>query len=491
MSTPGLGSASLTDKDFDRERAAVLGSWRTGTEVDIDDAVEFHRSLPAERNVAFVRERAKRTGAILLQPLAGVPRLAEHIDLLRRLEVDGTADILPTQVDSQTRNLRFDAVQSYLDSPRETGPAKLNGFPIVNHGVAGTRELVMSTGRPIEMRIGTVDARLAAEIAFAGGITSMTAGPLYYTAHYSGRVRFADSMRAWQYVFRLAGRYLRNGVRIAMQIHGAGNSTPFPMSILGACCALECLIAAREGVRNFSVDVRFMGNLLQDVAAATVVPEECARYLRESGYEDCVVTVDRKTWAGRYPDDVARAYGLICYNAVTGMLGGVQEFICNSVEEGVGIPSADANAATLRAVRQVTGLLHGQVVRFDSPEYAAEVTTMRSELRALVDTALRLGDGDPATGAVAAFATGAIDVPFAASAQCRGEVMVARDAEGAVRILSPGQMPIPPSALEFNAARLADRERKRGGRKIDYSDVVEDIFSISRGYLVRDQTGEQ
>ena len=70
---------------------------------------------------------------------------------------------------------------------------------------------------------------------------------------------------------------------------------------------------------------------------------------------DCVITIDRKNWSGRYPDDVARAYGLISYNVGSGMLAGVEEFIANSVQEGVGIPLKEANADTLRAMRHRLG----------------------------------------------------------------------------------------------------------------------------------------
>lgn len=479
-----MTNARIPDEEFAARRREVLAGWPTGAGVDLDDAVAFHGSLPERRNVARVRADALATGKVLLQPLAGVPRLDDHIELLNYLTDVGTADILPTQVDSQTRNLRFDVVDEFLSKATDSDRAKLNGFPVVNHGVPGVRKLVSSTSAPIEMRIGTVDPRLAAEIAFAGGMSSMTAGPIYYTIHYSGDVGFDSAISNWQYVFRLAGAYVERGVPIAMQIHGAGNSTPFPMSILGACAVLECLMAAAQGVRSFSVDVRLMGNLLQDVAASAVVPRVCRRYLERFGFGDCTVTVDRKTWAGRYPDDVARAYGLIGYNTVTGMLGGVNEFINNSVEEGVGIPTKEANADTLRAIRQIAGMMSCQRVPLASDEYAAELRSTELDLTSLVDASLDLGDGDPALAAVRGFAAGILDVPFAASSRCRGEVMVARDAQGAVRFVEPGRLPITAESRAFHEQRLALRAGQGDAAAIDYRDIVNDIFSISRGYLV-------
>ena len=103
--------------------------------------------------------------------------------------------------------------------------------------------------------------------------------------------------------------------------------------------------------------------------------------------------------------------------------------------------------------------------------------SLRGNLRADVENALA------ALGTVRGFETGLIDIPFAASRQCKGAVMVARDNEGAVRYLDPGGVPVPQSVLKYHRARLDEREAARK-RPIDYNAIVDDIFSISRGYLV-------
>jgi methylaspartate mutase epsilon subunit len=61
--------------------------------------------------------------------------------------------------------------------------------------------------------------------------------------------------------------------------------------------------------------------------------------------------------------------------------------------------------------------------------------------------------------------------------------MVARDAEGAVRYLDPGQVPVPAAVLKFHKECIGRREAARN-KPIDYNAIVDDIFSISRGYLV-------
>jgi methylaspartate mutase epsilon subunit len=481
-----ISAARWDDARFDDERARILATWRTGDDVDLEEAAAFHLSRPPLTSVARKREWAKKSGAVLLQPYGGVTTLKGHTELVQHLAREGTADIVPTTVDSQTRNLKYSVAEEKLKESERQGLELLNGFPIVNHGVAGARRVVESVEVPVELRIGTVTPQLAVEIAFASGMSSVTAGPIYYTAHYSRDTSFAETIANWQYVFRLIGRYAQLGVPIGLQIHGIGTSTPFPNTLLGACCVLESLIAAAQGARSFSLDARLMGNMAQDIAGVRAIREVAEDYIcKRFGYGDAIVTIDRKSWSGRYPEDIAKAFGIVCYNAVSGMLAGANEFIANSVQEGVGIPVKELNADTLKAIRQVVGLMRGQKLAVASEEVETEVHLMKLEMQAILDAALEIGDGDPALATVRAFEAGLIDIPFAASRQCKGEVMVARDNVGAVRYLDAGRVPVPREVLAYHRACL-DRRVAARDRPIDYQTIVDDIFSISRGHLITD-----
>ena len=484
--TPPLSAERWDDSRFDEERAKILATWRTGADVDLADAATFHKSRAALTNVPRKRKWAKETGNVLIQPYGGVTTLAGQTELIRYVAEEGGADIVPTTIDSQTRNLKYAAAEEALKESERQGAELLNGFPIVNHGVASTRQLVQSVDVPVEMRIGTVFPQLAVEMGFAGGMSSVTAGPIYYTAHYSRDTSFPETIANWQYVFRLIGRYAELGVPIGLQIHGVGTSTPFPNTLLGACCVLETLMAAAQGARSFSLDARLMGNMVQDVAGVRAIREVAEDYVcRRFGYTDAVITMDRKSWSGKYPEDMARAYGIVCYNAMTGMLAGANEFIANSVQEGVGIPVKEANADTLKAIRQVVGMMRGQHATLQHEPVENEIRLMKLEMNAILDAVLELGNGDPARATELGFRYGLIDIPFAASRHCKNEVMVARDAEGAVRYLDPGKIPVPPEVLKYHRACLDRRETIRQ-RKIDYQTIVDDIFSISRGALVLD-----
>jgi methylaspartate mutase epsilon subunit len=165
------------------------------------------------------------------------------------------------------------------------------------------------------------------------------------------------------------------------------------------------------------------------------------------------------------------------------MLAGVNEFIANSVQEGVGIPLKEANADTLRAMRQIIGLMRGQRAALEPESLEREVEMMKLEMNAILEAVLDAGDGDAAIGTIRGFESGLLDIPFAASRQCKGAVMVARDDEGAVRYLDAGQVPVPKSVLAYHRECL-DRRVAARKKPIDYNAIVDDIFSISRGYLV-------
>ncbi|WP_110341630.1 hypothetical protein [Prauserella flavalba] len=465
------------------DRATVLAQYPPAAEqLDLAEIADFVVAEPAHRRVAQVRAEARRSGRVLLEPLAGFGGVKQHTDALTVLRDKGTADILPTQVDSQTRNLKFDEVATML-AEHGDGPLPLNGYPIVNHPLTVTRDLVSTVDRPIELRIGSTDPRLAAEMAFAAGISSITAGPLYYLVHYSSAVTVEQSVANWGYVFSLASWYARQGAPVGLQVHGLGNSTPFPASLLGAGAVLECLIAAARGCRHFAVDSRLMGNLRQDVASLRAIRDAVEHYLAQAGVDDAVVTMVRKTWAGRYPADEARAFGLISYTAVSGMLSGADEFISNSVQEGVGIPDPEANAASLRAIRHVVDLLGPQpeLTREDEG-VEREYALITAELHAIVDAVLDLGEGNPGRGSARALELGVLDVPFAASRTCRGEVVTARDSEGAVRFVDFGRLPIPDWCRKFHSDAM-ERRLARTAKSV-YDVVVSDIFSISNGPLV-------
>ena len=100
--------------------------WHTGRAVDFEEAVAFHDSLPPNKRFARVLESADMP---LLQPRAGVPCLEAQIDLLRYLQDEGSADLLPTTIDSYTRDNQYEKAEEGLAASRNGEADELNGFP--------------------------------------------------------------------------------------------------------------------------------------------------------------------------------------------------------------------------------------------------------------------------------------------------------------------------------------------------------------------------
>ncbi len=90
-------------------------------------------------------------------------------------------------------------------------------------------------------------------------------------------------------------------------------------------------------------------------------------------------------------------------------LGGAVEIVVKSMEEGKGIPTKEANAASLRSTRATMQMIQDQKLIPDIEALDIEMEMIEMETRALLDRALDLGDGDPARGIVAGYASGALD----------------------------------------------------------------------------------
>ena len=166
----------ISDDEFNRIRAEVLTQWPTGKDVDFQEAVDYQKSIPAERRFAEKLVKAKNEGRTLTQPRAGVALINEHIELLQHLQDMGEADLQPTTIDSYTRQNRYEDCENGIRVSQQEGRSMLNGFPAVNHGFMGCRRVIEALKTPVQVRHGTPDARLLAVITYAGCFTSYEGG---------------------------------------------------------------------------------------------------------------------------------------------------------------------------------------------------------------------------------------------------------------------------------------------------------------------------
>lgn len=475
-----------TDDEFYKVREQVLATWETGREVDLDEAIQYQKSIPESRNFAQKLDDAKERGETLIQPRAGVGLIENHIELLRHLQDEGEADLLPTTIDSYTRQNQYENCAEGIRREKE-GMASgnfhplLNGFPAVNHGIHGCRQVVEAVNVPVQVRHGTPDARLLTEIAYAGGFTAYEGGGISYNIPYAKNIPIERTMRDWQYVDRLTGIYEEAGVHINREPYGPLTGTLVPPCISHAVAIIEALAAAEQGVKSISVGYGQLGNQVQDVAAIRSLQKLTDEYLAEYGHSDVHVTTVFHQWMGGFPADEAKAFGVISWGAATAALAKATKVIVKTPHEAAGVPTKEANAQGLRCTKQLTRMLLDQ--RLTGPEVDKEMAIIEAETRCILDKCFELGHGDIILGAIAGINAGVIDVPFG-PAKCNAGVMLpARDNTGAVRILEMGNIPFSDDLKKLHREKLEERAAVEK-REVSLQMVIDDVYAISKGRLV-------
>ena len=476
-----IKNRKLTRDAFEWQRKIVLGQWATGKDVSFDEAVKYQQAIPVEKRFSAKLLKAKQENRTLIQPRAGVPLIENHIKLMQYLQNEGEADLLPTTIDSYTRQNRYEEAENGIRESAKQNMAMLNGFPAVNHGVAGCRRVTEAVKIPIQVRHGTPDARLLAEITLAGGFTSYEGGGISYNIPYAKSVPLDRSIADWMYVDRLIGLYEEMGIRINREPFGPLTGTLVPPFMSHAVAIIEALLAAEQGVKSITVGYGQLGNLIQDVAAIRTLEALTNEYLEKNGHTGCEVTTVFHQWMGGFPQDEAKAFGVISWGSAAAAISHATKVIVKTPHEAMGVPTMEANAQGLRCTKQLISMLRDQYL----PENVlkAEMEVITAETRAIVDKVCELGEGDIAVGAVRAFQAGVLDVPFAPSRFNAGKILPARDNEGAVRLLEYANLPFSDDLKTFHKDKIAERARAEK-RDVSFQLVIDDIYAISKGRLV-------
>ena len=477
-----IKNQKLTNDTFFAERAEVLQQWATGKEVDLNEAIDYQKAIPSSKRFGNVLAEGAERKETLIQPRAGVALTNEHIKLLQFLESEGEADLLPTTVDSYTRLNRYTEAENGIAKSIETGRSMLNGFPIVNHGVEVCRSVTSVLKKPVQVRHGTPDARLLTEISIAGGFTSYEGGGISYNIPYSKAHSLEKTISHWQYTDRLVGWYEEAGISINREPFGPLTGTLIPPCISNSVAVIESLLAASQGVKDITVGYGQCGNLIQDIAAIRALTKTTRDNLDKFGFNDVRVTTVFHQWMGGFPQDEAKAFGVISWGAAAAALAKATKVIVKTPHEAMGVPTKEANAAGLRTTKQVISMLKDQDHR-EVPAVLTESNIIEEETRCILSKVEELGKGDYAIGTVAAFEAGVLDIPFAPSKYNAGKVLPARDNLGAVRLLEMGNLPFTPELKAFHRTKLEERA-KQEKRPVSFQMVIDDVYAIGKGFLV-------
>ncbi|MFW6151526.1 MAG: methylaspartate mutase subunit E, partial [Verrucomicrobiota bacterium] len=391
-------------------------------------------------------------------------------------------DLLPATIDSYTRQNRYENAERGMLRSQETGKSELNGFPAVNYGIKGCRLLTESVRKPIEVRHGTPDARLLAEISLASGFTSFEGGGISYNIPYTKRIPLEESICNWSYVDRLVGLYEEQGIRINREPFGPLTGTLVPPFMSHAVAVLEGLLALSQGVKSISLGYGQSGCLVQDLAAMLSLREIAHKYFRSSGFEDYQLTDVFHQWMGGFPEDRAKALGVISWGSVVPALTKTTKVIVKTPAEALGVPLAEDNLQGLKTTRQIVDMLTEQAVPL-TLELEEEKDLIERETESVLSRVLSMGYGSIAAGVVAAFKEGVLDVPFSPSICNRGRLIPVRDDDGAIRVLEWGNVPVDKECRDLHAEKISKRAAHED-RKPSFDMVTDDIYAISKGRLV-------
>jgi methylaspartate mutase epsilon subunit len=466
-----------TDEEFLKERKEVLARWPTGKEVDLDEAIEYHKRLPENKIWPKRIVKAKREGRMLLHITVGKATAEETIKDLQYIDRECPPDAYQIISDAYTRKLMLEEAQKGIERSIKEGRSMINGFPWINHGVKVSRR-VTECHNQCSCINGNNDEipMLMAEIGLASGCTLNLLNDLRDSVTHEKDYPLDKRIMHNQYVCKLAAYYTERGAPISL--HAFGSVIPWCHPGEGiAITVLECLTAAEQGVKFIAPTMDTQGNMIQDIAHCRVMREMTGNYLHQFGYHDVDLSPDSYLWSGQWPRDEEAGCGWIAWTVLASVWGGLDWINgLRSPMESVGIPTPQSNVLAIKIARQIIAWAGKQKFP-ECEELREEEEMLRLQVKAIIDRVLELGNGDPAVGEVRAVEAGIIDPPYSCWKNTKGKTLTIRDANKAIRYFEWGNVPLPKEVIEFNRRKLVEREKKEG-RKIDFDLLIEDLRTI-------------
>jgi len=474
----------IDEKTFAKMRQEQLAQWPTGKEVDIDEAVEYHKKLPDSKNFTKALAQYKAEGKIGLFPRSGVPIVEEEIKLLQGLNAVGVR-LFPFTTDSYTRNLQLDKAQRGLEESIRTGKYKLNGYPIINHGVKTTRRVVESCEGAFDPRSSRVANSFVGEIAFASGMTAMPNSFFGWIGGYDKKATPEECIQTAQYLGRLIGMYADRGVIISTDTHGWLPNGVIPMYVNIATQIIEALVSACQGTKSIVPLMNFQGNIAQDVAEIRVCEKLFRKYLDKFGFTDVIIPgiIGNQSSLFPFPQDLGNAFGYINYVAMVAAMTDLAACSVKTIDEALGVPSIESHMQTYASANWIFNVVRQQKFVADTPAIQQEMRMTELAVCAILDKVIDMGDGDVAVGAVKAVEAGVLDSPFSINIYARDLCMGARDLEGACRYIDYGNLPIPEEVRKYNDEKIRERE-KFEGTKLNFKASMADFWCLAQGKII-------
>ena len=469
------------DEYFFNERKDVLAEHPSGKDVNLDEAIEYHKNLPESKILINVLKKAKEEGDICLIAGMGHTELEDQIELLQYIQDEGKAHFLGTTVDSFTRDHDYETAARGLEESIKTGRSVLNGLPVCAHGLSGIRKLVESINVPIQSRFASYDPRIIHEILFAGGHTGNSGSAMFSFWNYNKRMSLEEVLHNYQYIYKLQGYYQERGCPMCDCPYGMSPVLTPPSSAIIAQLT-QCLMMAEQGIKYLLVAMPLQGNLVQDVACAKAYFKLARHYLDRFGYDDVKLFHEVYYIFGRFPANPIESFIVTSLNLLVAKLAGAQVAYIRTVSEHGPVPQKEEYGVSYRAANATKNLLKEQKIELDCKQLTIEAEIFEKETRFIFDRMLDLGDGDAAVAIERGIESGLLDNPWGTHPSVACKILGVRDAEGMVRYYNTGNIPFSNDLKEFHREKIAERSKKEG-RKVGYNEVIFDILAVGEGTL--------
>ncbi|WP_326566376.1 methylaspartate mutase [Amycolatopsis rhabdoformis] len=388
------------------------------------------------RFTRFIRQAAKEK-RLVVQPRMGFGTVEQMRAGLEAVSEVGATTVGTITVDSFTRVNDYSSAQLALKKGED-----LNGFPLVTHGAAVTRQMLAGIAGddfPVQVRHGSALPGELFEGLMAAGVDATEGGPVSYCLPYS-RVPLSQAVTAWAECCELLARS-REPVHLE-SFGGCMLGQLCPPSLLIALSVLEGLFFREHGLRDISVSYAQQTHPQQDIEAISALRALAADWLGDTHWHSVLYT-----YMGVYPRTRRGAYGLLETSARLAAQSGTERLIVKTAAEAIRIPSIAENVHALEFAASVA-----------EQELAAEPAVVPDsgiyeEAQAIIRHTLALGR-DVGSALIRAFELGHLDVPFCLhqdnANRCRARI----DGRGWLTWVDPGGVPIPRAT-----GIAADRQR--------------------------------
>ena len=478
----------INKETFLEIRKKFLENYKSLDDFDLDTAIRFHKSLPDYKNFQKKLNKAIEDNRTMIQAYSKETLLEDLIKNLNTFHRVGQADFLSIIIDSHTRENHYDNAKVSLEDSIKSNRSLLNGFPLVNYGIKLARKIINDVEVPLQIKHGSPDARLLAEVTLLSGFSAFDGGGISHNIPFSKSISLKDSLENWKYVDRLVGFYEENGININREIFSPLTATLVPPAISNSIQILEALLAVEQGVKNISVGVAQYGNITQDIASLLALKEQIQFYLDSFSFKDINISTVFSEWIGGFPEEELKAYSLISYSATISLFSKANRVFIKNIDEYSKNSLGNTMVNSLILTKTILEIGNNQKIT-NYEEIILEKEQIKKETAQILAKIFSKCDGNLSEAIIEAFKEGIIDIPFAPSKYNLGKMMPARDNEGMIRYLDIGNLPFCPLIEEFHYKKIKERAVKEN-REIDFQMTIDDIFAMSQGKLLNKKSRE-